>query len=68
MPVGVEAYLDEMEKQVPGSRESMENVMELSRMIVDGVDWLAKHDNEPSPLAKIEMFCLPLHRNMWKLC
>lgn len=55
MPVGVEAYLDEMEKQVPGSRESMETVMELGRMCVDGVEWLAKHNNEPGALAKIEM-------------
>ena len=55
MPVGVEEYLDEMERQVPGSRESMETVMEFGRMIVDGVDWLAKHNNEPGPLAKVEM-------------
>ena len=46
MPVGVEAYLDEMERQVPGSRESMETVMEFGRMCVDGVDWLAKHKEE----------------------
>lgn len=55
MPVGVEEFIEEMEKQVPGSRDSMENVMELSRMVVDGVEWLAKHDNEPGPFAKIEM-------------
>ena len=55
MPVGVEAFIDEMEREVPGSRESMETVMELARMICDGVDWLAKHDNEPGPLAKVEM-------------
>lgn len=55
MPVGVEEFIDKMEEEVPGSRDSMENVMELSRMICDGVDWLAKHDNEPGGLAKIEM-------------
>ncbi len=38
MPTGVEDFINEMEKQVPGSRESMENVMEMARMIVDGVD------------------------------
>ncbi len=55
MPAGVEAFIDEMERQVPGSRESMTTVMELARMIGDGVDWLADHDNEPSPPAKVEM-------------
>ncbi len=54
-PVGVQAFIDKMEEEVPGSRKSMENVMELARMICDGVDWLAKHENEPNPLAKIEM-------------
>ncbi len=55
MPAGVEAFIDEMERQVPGSRESMTTVMELARMIGDGVDWLAAHNNEPSPPAKVEM-------------
>ena len=55
MPVGVQAFIDEMERLVPGSRESMTTVMELARMVGDGVDWLAKHDNEPSPPAKVEM-------------
>ena len=54
-PAGVEAFIDEMERQVPGSRESMTTVMELARMLGDGVDWLAAHDNEPSPPAKVEM-------------
>lgn len=55
MPAGVEAFIDEMERQVPGSRESMTTVMELGRMLSDGVGWLAAHDNEPSALAKVEM-------------
>lgn len=55
MPVGVREFLDEMEKAVPGCRESMETVLELGRMAGDGVAWLAKHNNEPSPLAKVEM-------------
>lgn len=55
MPAGVQAFIDEMEKAVPGSRESMETVMELSRMLTDGVAWLAAHDNEPSAAAKVEM-------------
>ena len=55
MPAGVEAFIDEMERQVPGSRESMTTVMELARMLEDGVNWLADHDNEPSPPAKVEM-------------
>ncbi len=55
MPTGVQEFIDEMEKQVPGSRPSMETVMELSRMVIDGVNWLAEHDNEPKGPAKIEM-------------
>ncbi len=55
MPAGVQNFIDEMERQVPGSRESMTTVMELGRMLVDGVGWLADHHNEPSPLAKVEM-------------
>ena len=55
MPAGVQAFIDEMERQVPGSRESMTTVMELARMLEDGVNWLADHDNEPSPPAKVEM-------------
>lgn len=54
-PVGVQEFIDKMEEEVPGSRKSMENVMELSRMICDGVDWLAEHENEPNPLEKVEM-------------
>ena len=55
MPAGVQAFIDEMERQVPGSRESMTTVMELARMLEEGVNWLADHDNEPSPPAKVEM-------------
>lgn len=38
MPVGVQAFINEMERQVPGSRDGMETVMELARMITDGVE------------------------------
>ena len=55
MPAGVQEFIDEMERQVPGSRESMTTVMELGRMLHDGVDWLAAHNNEPNPPAKVEM-------------
>lgn len=55
MPVGVREFIDKMEEEVPGSRSSMETVMELAKMVADGVAWLAAHDNEPSPLAKVEM-------------
>lgn len=41
MPVGVQAFIDEMEKNVLGSRESMTTVLELGRMLTDGVGWLA---------------------------
>ncbi len=55
MPIGVQNFIDEMERQVPGSRESMTTVMELGRMLCDGVEWLAAHNNEPGALAKVEM-------------
>lgn len=55
MPTGVKEFIEEMEHAVPGSRESMENIMEMARMICDGVAWLAEHGNEPEGLAKIEM-------------
>lgn len=55
MPAGVQNFIDEMERQVPGSRESMTTVMELGRMLHDGVDWLAERHNEPNPPQKVEM-------------
>lgn len=55
MPAGVQNFIDEMERQVPGSRESMTNVMELGRMLVDGVEWLYERHNEPEGLQKVEM-------------
>ncbi len=55
MPAGVQEFIDEMERQVPGSRESMTTVMELGRMLHDGVDWLAERHNEPNPPQKVVM-------------
>ncbi len=55
MPAGVQAFIDAMEKAVPGSRESMTTVMELGRMLVDGVEWLYQRHNEPEGLQKVEM-------------
>lgn len=55
MPAGVQNFIDEMERQVPGSRESMTTVMELGRMLVDGVEWLYERHNEPEGLQKVEM-------------
>ena len=55
MPAGVEAFLDAMEAAVPGCRESMTTVMELGRMLTDGVEWLSDRHNEPTPPQKVEM-------------
>ena len=55
MPIGVQNFIDEMERQVPGSREAMTTVMELGRMLVDGVEWLYERHNEPTPPQKVEM-------------
>ena len=55
LPVGVDAFCDAMEKEVPGSGKFMHCVLEYGRMLADGVEWLAAHNNEPGPLAKVEM-------------
>ncbi len=55
MPVGVQNFIDAMEAAVPGCRESVTTVMELGRMLVDGVEWLFERDNEPTPPQKVEM-------------
>ncbi len=55
MPAGVQNFVDEMERQVPGSRESMTTVLELGRMLVDGVEWLYERHNEPEGAQKVEM-------------
>lgn len=55
MPAGVQNFIDEMEKAVPGSRESMTTVMELGKMLCDGVEWLAERNNEPEGAQKVEM-------------
>ena len=55
MPAGVQNFIDAMEKAVPGSRESMTTVMELGRMLVDGVEWLSERHNEPNPPQKVVM-------------
>jgi len=55
MPLGVQEFIDEMERQVPGSREPMTTVMELARMLHDGVDWLAERHNHPNVPQKVEM-------------
>ncbi len=54
-PAEVNGFIEQMEKEVPGSKKSMTDFMELGRMICDGVQWLADHENEPEGLAKLEM-------------
>lgn len=55
MPVGVNAFINEMEKAVPGSRESMTTLFEVSKMLNDAINWLGKYNNEPEGLAKVVM-------------
>ena len=55
LPDGVAAFIDGMEEAVPGCRESITTVLELGRMLVDGVDWLASYNNEPEGLEKVAM-------------
>lgn len=40
MPSGVEAYIDAMEKYVPGSREKMEKLFELFHEVLDGIAYI----------------------------
>ena len=40
MPSGVEAYIDAMEKYVPGSREKMEKLFELFQEVLDGIAYI----------------------------
>ena len=47
MPIGPKAFVDKMEEYVPGSRASMENLMEINRMIADAIAWLASYQNDP---------------------
>lgn len=50
IPASEQGFLDAMEEAVPGCRASMENLMELTRMIGDGVDWLYEYNNDPPKL------------------
>ena len=40
MPSGVEAYIDAMEKYVPGSREKMEKLFDLFQEVLDGIAYI----------------------------
>ena len=53
MPIGVDAFVEQMEKEVPGSRKSMENLMEINRMIFDAIDWLASYQNNPPKVSML---------------
>lgn len=55
LPTGVQNFLDEMERLVPGSYRSMSTVLELGRMLSEGVGWLRAHNNEPGAAAKVSM-------------
>lgn len=47
VPTGIQAYIDAIEEAVPGCRDAITGIMELSRMISDSVDWLQERNNEP---------------------
>lgn len=55
MPADVEGFIEEMEKAVPDSSGIMRQILEIGRMLSDGVEWLAAHGNEPRGLSKLEM-------------
>lgn len=54
MPVGVQEFIDEMDRAVPGSRQSINTVMELCRMICDGAEWMESH-SDPGVLDKLKI-------------
>lgn len=47
MPADVDGFVNAMEQLVPGSRPSMENLMEINRMLFDAINWMAKYHNDP---------------------
>jgi phytoene dehydrogenase-like protein len=49
MPADAEAYCDEMERQVPGSRNSVEAVLELANKALAALDYLSESKGHPDP-------------------
>lgn len=47
MPFGVKEYTDQMEKYVPGSRESMERFMQLIQEILDALNYIKACEGNP---------------------
>ncbi len=47
LPADVRGYLDAVEAAAPGSLASMTRLMELSRMIQEGIEWLDARGNDP---------------------
>ncbi len=50
LPTGEEAFADEMERQVPGSRESVKAVFELGRHAIEALEYLSKGMPDPAVL------------------
>lgn len=49
MPFGVDAYVDKMERYVPGSRRSMEKFISLCKNIMDALAYIGKSGGKADP-------------------
>jgi prolycopene isomerase len=47
MPYGVDAFIDALEKEVPGSRESVTNYVELCREVLEGLAYVGQSRGNP---------------------
>ena len=50
LPTGEEAFAEEMERQMPGSRESVKAVFELGRHAIEALEYLSKGTPDPAVL------------------
>jgi len=47
MPYGVQAFIDAIEKEVPGSRESVTNYVNLSKEVIDALTYIGESKGNP---------------------
>ena len=47
MPAGIENFIDAMEKEVPGSRESMTKLFDLFQEVLDGIAYITASKGNP---------------------
>jgi len=63
MPYGVEEFIDAIEKEVPGSRESVTNYVNLSKEVIDALTYLGESKGNPDKSVLVKK-----HANFLKTC